>query len=157
MPPDRLADVLSSLAQRRVEKDAEIGRRVAALETEAVEAEDKLKRLYRMVEGGVAELDDILRERIAALRSDRERAQAAADRIRPLAGRSAVSPSMLERFCAGTRFGRLPFTGATLVLSGHSVPILVNQLPGDEHSNDRRIIETGKVEVGLLSEGAPSL
>ena len=48
--PDRLTDVLSSLAQRRVEKDAEIGCRIAALETEAIEAEDKLKRLYRMVE-----------------------------------------------------------------------------------------------------------
>jgi DNA invertase Pin-like site-specific DNA recombinase len=101
--PTRLTGVLSSLAQRRVEKDAEVGRRVAALETEAIEAEDKLKRLYRMVEDGVAELDDILRERIAALRSDRERAQSALDRIRVRPGQDAVSPVMLEKFCRGMR------------------------------------------------------
>ncbi len=101
--PDRLTEVLSSLAQRCVEKDAEVGRRVVALESEAIEAEDKLKRLYRMVEDGVAELDDILRDRIAALRSDRERAQAALDRIRLQPGRDAVSPAMLEKFCHGMR------------------------------------------------------
>jgi hypothetical protein len=56
-----------------------------------------------MVEDGVAELDDILRERIASLRSDRGHAQAALDRIRPQAGRNAVSPAMLEKFCAGMR------------------------------------------------------
>ncbi|MDC9823273.1 recombinase family protein [Devosia sp. ZB163] len=101
--PDRLSEIVSSLAQRRAEKDAEIGRRIAALEAEAIEAEDKLKRLYRMVEDGVAELDDILRDRIAALRSDRERAQAALDRIRPQIAKDAVSPAMLEKFCLGMR------------------------------------------------------
>ena len=37
------------------------------------EVGDKLKQLYRLVEGGVAEFDDILRDRIASLRADRER------------------------------------------------------------------------------------
>lgn len=75
---------------------------LSALEREAIEAEDKLKRLYRMVEDGVAELDDILRDRIA-LRSDRKRAHAALDRIRLQPGRDAVSSAMLEKFCSGMR------------------------------------------------------
>lgn len=65
----------------RVEKAVEVDTRVAPLQREAVDAVDKLKRLYRMVEDGVAELDDILQERIASLKLHRERAQTALDRI----------------------------------------------------------------------------
>lgn len=100
---ERLAETLGALDQRRAEKDAEVGRRIATLQAEFIEAEDKLKRLYQMVEEGVAELDDILRERIASLRTDRERAQAALDRIRPQLGTNAIDPARLEKFCREMR------------------------------------------------------
>lgn len=96
---ERLAETLGALDQRRAEKDAEVGRRVATLQSEIIEAEDKLRRPYQMVEEGVAELDDILRERIASLRTDRERAQAALDRARPQLWANAIDPARLERFC----------------------------------------------------------
>ena len=35
--------------------------------------------------------------------------------------------------------------------------MLVNQLPPDEHHNDRHVIETGAIEVGLLCEGVSAL
>lgn len=72
---------LAAAFGHRVEKAVEVDTRVATLQHEAVDAADKLKRLYRMVEDGVAELDDILRERIASLKLDRERAQTTRDRI----------------------------------------------------------------------------
>mgnify|MGYP000736759510 FL=1 len=84
--------------QRRAEKDTEVGRRIASLEAEALGAEEKLKRLYAMVEEGVAELDDILRERIAALRAERERAQTALERVRPQVSANSIAPAALERF-----------------------------------------------------------
>ena len=56
-----------------------------------------------------------------------------------------------------TPFGRFAATGASLVLAGHSVAMLVNQLPPDEHHNDRHVIETGAIEVGLLCEGVSAL
>ena len=46
---ERLSEILSTLAQRRAEKDAEVGRRIAALEHDRIEAEDKLKRLYPII------------------------------------------------------------------------------------------------------------
>lgn len=45
-------------------------------------AEDKLKRLYSLIEEGVTEVDDILGERLVSLKLERDRARTALDRIR---------------------------------------------------------------------------
>ncbi|CAN0394367.1 unnamed protein product, partial [Phaeothamnion confervicola] len=63
--PERLNIILGKLSERRSEKAAEVDRRVADLKAEAQTAEDKLKRLYTMVEEGLTDLDDILKDRIA--------------------------------------------------------------------------------------------
>jgi hypothetical protein len=57
---ERLTSILASVAARRSERALEVDKRVAALQANATEAEDKLKRLCRMVEDGVADVDDIL-------------------------------------------------------------------------------------------------
>ncbi|MBV9481005.1 hypothetical protein [Bradyrhizobium sp.] len=62
-----------------------------AASKELTDAEDRLKRLYRSIEDGVVELDDILRERTAALKSQRERAKAALDHAGPSAARRPPS------------------------------------------------------------------
>ena len=56
-----------------------------------------------------------------------------------------------------TPFGRFATSGASFVLDGHSVAMLVNQLPRKERHNDRRVIETGVIEVALLTEGVSAL
>lgn len=56
-----------------------------------------------------------------------------------------------------TPFGAFPTSGASFVLDGHSVAMLVNQLPRREHYCDRRILEHGAIEVALLTEGASAL
>lgn len=97
--PERLAEVLYSLASRRAEKTAAIDRRIAGLEKEARDAEDRLRRLYTLVERGLAELDDILRERIGTLRLDRDRASAALERAKEGARHCIdVSPALIEQF-----------------------------------------------------------
>jgi hypothetical protein len=45
-------------------------------------AEEKLKRLYRLVEDGLTDLDEVLKDRLSALKADRDRAQAALERAR---------------------------------------------------------------------------
>jgi site-specific DNA recombinase len=57
-----------------------------ALQNELTDTEERLKRLYRSIEDGLVELDDILRERTATLKSQRERVKAALDRARALCG-----------------------------------------------------------------------
>ncbi|HAP46015.1 MAG TPA: recombinase family protein [Afipia sp.] len=96
--PERLNVILGKLADRRSEQAAEVDQRVSALRSELTTAEDKLKRLYTMVENGVAELDDILKDRIAALKANRDRAKDALDRIKVRPKVHAFDAQAIERF-----------------------------------------------------------
>ena len=86
--PDRLAELLQSLVSRQSAKNEAVDDRLCSLQKEVQETEERLKRLYRSIEDGIIELDDILRERAANLKSERERAKAALDRVRSQCGRA---------------------------------------------------------------------
>lgn len=77
---DRLASLLQMLTNRETAKTEAVDRRLAALSREVAECEERLRRLHRSIEDGIVELDDILRERIAVLKSQRDQAKAALDR-----------------------------------------------------------------------------
>lgn len=79
---DRIWELLSTLATRRAERAATVDARLAALEREAANADEKLKRLYKLIEDGVAEMDDLLKDRITALKADRDRSKEALARAR---------------------------------------------------------------------------
>ena len=119
LQPDRLRATLASLWALRSERATEVDGRVAALRAEVTATEDKLKRLYTMVEDGVTDLDDILAERLSALKLERDRAKAALDRIqvaqRPAA---AIDPELVARFGTLMRenvtTGEIPFRKAWL-------------------------------------------
>jgi site-specific DNA recombinase len=55
---------------------------VTALQRDVTDADEKLKRLYKLVEDGITELDDVLKDRLNSLKADRERAKAALERAR---------------------------------------------------------------------------
>lgn len=61
--PERLALILSSLSSRRSEKADAVNARVTALQRDVTDADDKLKRLYRLIEDGMTEMDDALKDR----------------------------------------------------------------------------------------------
>ena len=117
--PERLAAMLNSLAARRSEKAESVNSRIMALQREVADAEDRLKRLYRLVEDGVTDLDEVLKDRLNSLKADRDRAKAALG-----VAKSHVSPtmridpaliewfgrSMRERFTTGS----VPFRKAYL-------------------------------------------
>lgn len=96
--PERLNVILGKLTDRRSDKASEIERRVCALQAEFATAEDKLRRLYTMVENGLTELDDILKDRIATLKSDRDRAKDALARITIHPKLDAFDAQAIERF-----------------------------------------------------------
>ncbi|HEY0233695.1 MAG TPA: recombinase family protein [Afipia sp.] len=79
--PDRLEALLESVADRRHKTDAEVQARIDALRQQAGVAEDKLRRLYKLVEDGVTEIDDVLKDRIVRLKAERDKASAALERI----------------------------------------------------------------------------
>lgn len=109
---ERLTAILAELCALRASRVAEIDGRIATLQREIFDAGNKLKRLYRIVEDGIAELDDILK-------LDRERNQAALDRIRATAAPATdIAPHIIERFGRAMRenitTGEIPFRKAYL-------------------------------------------
>lgn len=61
-------------------------------------AEDKLKRLYTMVENDPTDLDDILKDRIAALKSSRDGAKEALARIKLQPKPNSFNAEAIRRF-----------------------------------------------------------
>jgi hypothetical protein len=102
--PEHIAELLSALIARRSERGVAVNGRLLSLQGEVQAAEDKLKRLYQAIEDGIAELDDILKERITALKAQRERAQAALERARQDDGMDiALKPEKIVAFTAMMR------------------------------------------------------
>ncbi|WP_421953271.1 hypothetical protein [Pelagibacterium sp.] len=97
-PADRLATILSALAERRTERAAAINERLIGLQQKADATREKLDQLYKLVEDG-AELDDVLRYRIGIVRSDHERATTALERGRVQASNDdAIDPVRITAF-----------------------------------------------------------
>ena len=117
--PERLAGMLSSLKAQRAEKAENENRRIMALQREVTDAEDRLKRLYRLVEDGVTDLDEVLKERLDRLKADRDRARAALEAMRSRQGADIrIDPALIESFGRTMRenltTGSTPFRKAYL-------------------------------------------
>jgi site-specific DNA recombinase len=118
--PERLSEILSSLASRRAEKEQTLNARITSLEREGSDAEDRLKRLYQLVEDGLTDLDDVLKDRLNTLKAERARMRAALERARSHLGDGAIAigPGLIERFGRAMRehltTGSVPFRKAYL-------------------------------------------
>ena len=127
--------------------------RLALLEKEAHAANESLRRLYKLVEDGLTEMDDVLKQRIIALKSDRDHALAAVERaragVRPTV---EISPIVVERFGRTMRerltSGEVPFRKAYL-------GSIVDRVEVD----DREIRIVGRKDVleqSVLANGGPT-
>jgi site-specific DNA recombinase len=117
--PERLAVMLFSLKARRAEKADSENKRIMVLQREVTDAEDRLKRLYRLVEDGVTDLDDLLKERLDRLKADRDRARAALEATKSRKGADIrIDPALIESFGRTMRenltTGSTPFRKAYL-------------------------------------------
>jgi site-specific DNA recombinase len=117
--PERIAAILASLSSRRAEKAATLNNRLMALQREMSDADDRLKRLYRLVEDGVTDADEVLKDRLNELKADRDRAKAALERAKEhSAPQGHIDPALIERFghtlCENFRNGSVPFRKAYL-------------------------------------------
>jgi len=76
-----------------------VDRRLVTLQREVTDCDERLRRLYRSIEDGIVELDDILRERTATLKLQREQAKAALDRARAQCGTvTTIDPTKIDAF-----------------------------------------------------------
>src|SRR5690606_8264932 len=111
-----------------------------------------------MVEDGIAEMDDILRDRISSLKLDRERAQAALDRIKATNTPASEIPSdMVERFGRAMRenitTGEIPFRKAYLrsVIDRIEVDDDVVRIVGDKTTLEQAVGGKGFAVSGVRS------
>ena len=119
LDPERLAILLSSVRARRAEKAESANQRIMVLQREVTEAEDRLKRLYRLVEDVVTDLDEVLKDRLNSLKSDRDRAKAALDAAKShRVADIRIDPALIESFGRRMReqltSGSVPFRKAYL-------------------------------------------
>jgi site-specific DNA recombinase len=117
--PERLVLILASLSSRRAEQAAALNSRIVCLQREMIEADDKLKRLYRLVEEGLTDLDEVLQDRLHTLKADRDRAKAALERAKEYSvSHIRIDPGLIERFGRTIRenfsTGSVPFRKAHL-------------------------------------------
>ena len=99
--PERLMAILASVSARRADEARNIDARAATFQTQLSEAEEKLRRLYRMVSDGITEIDDVLKDELASLKLDRDRSKAALDRMRSV---TSIQPNISHE--AIDKFGR---------------------------------------------------
>ena len=129
--PERIALILGSLSSRRAELAAAVNTRVSVLRREVVDAEDKLKRLYRLVEEGVTELDDVLKDRLSTLKVDRDRATAALEGAKEHAvSPIQIDPALIERF---GRTIRDNFTAGSVPFRKAYLQSLIDVIEVDDH------------------------
>jgi hypothetical protein len=81
LTPERVAKLLADLMERQASKDQDYALRLTALRGKLTDAEERLKRLYAAIESGIADPSDAtLKDRIAAVKTERDIAQVAFDR-----------------------------------------------------------------------------
>jgi site-specific DNA recombinase len=97
--PERLTTILESLLERNRAKNSAVADRRAALLAELAVTNEKLNRLYRAIEDGIVDLDAQLKERVNALKTQHDLAQASLDRIAAQANtRAMITPDRLAAF-----------------------------------------------------------
>src|SRR5262245_65269992 len=118
-------------------------RRITIRQREVSDAEDMLKRLYRLVEDGVTDLDEVLKDRLNSLKAERDRAKAALDTAKShIAPAIRIDPALVERF---GRSMREKFTTGSVPFRKAYLQSLIDVVEVDDHQI--RIREIGRAHV----------
>ena len=115
---DRITDLLAEIVNNRAMAGGEVRDRIDQLSRQASIADDKLRRLYALVEDGVTDLDEVLKVRLADIKADRDKARNALDRIKGQSPAARIDRAKIERFGSLMRqsitTGDIPFRKAYL-------------------------------------------
>jgi site-specific DNA recombinase len=155
--PDRVADLLAEIVNRRAMAGGEVRDRIDQLSREASTAEDKLRRLYALVEDGVTDLDEVLKVRLADIKADRDRARSALDRIKGQSPAARIDRAKIERFGSLMRqnitTGDVPFRKAYLrsFIDAVEVDDRVIRIHGSRSTLEQAVIASSQPGNGVRS------
>lgn len=137
LQPERVTSILTTLKARRDTRQASADRRIVDLARQAADTEERLSRLYGAIEAGTVDgTDPTLKERVASLKSARDRATEALAyarststlpvEINPIAV-NRFTTLMRERLAAGDVAARKAYVSAivdTVIVSDHLIRII---------------------------------
>ena len=155
----RVADILRSLMDRQTRRDEDYGNRLTALRGALTEAEGRLGRLYQAIESGVADLSDgTLKDRITAVKTERDIAQAAFDRaVAEMRPEARITEERIAAFVGTMRekvlSGDTPFRRAWLraVIDGVEVDDREIRIHGRRTVLERLVMAGGAAPAGVPS------
>ncbi len=153
LAPERLEELLASLAARRAERSAAVDARVQTLAKCADEADERLRRLYKLVEDGLADMDDILKARITALKAERDTTRAALDR----ASGANRPPIVIEKsriMAFGTQMGER-LTKGEIAFRKAYLGAVIDRIEVDDHLV-RIVGRKDVLERAVLANGGPA-
>lgn len=149
--PARISNLLSALVERRAKEAAAVDERIGRLEKEAQGAAERLSRLYRLVEEGVAEFDDLLKDRIATLKLERERTCAALERAQSASHpKFQISGALIESFSQSMR---KKLTASDIPFRKAYIGAIVDRVEVDHHTV-RIIGQREALEHGVLRQNS---
>ena len=157
--PGRVADMLRGLTDRQTRRDADYADRLTALRGTLAEAEGRLGHLYQAIESGVADLTDAtLKDRIAAVKTERDIAQAALDRaVAEMRLEARITEERIAAFVGTMRenvlLGDTPFRRAWLraVIDGVEVDDREIRIHGRRTVLERLVVAGGAAPAGVPS------
>lgn len=118
--PDRVRHLLSGLLERQTARSEDHSLRLTALQNKVADSESRLSRLYQAIESGVVEFSDpTLKDRVAALKAERDQAKAALERaFAELTPQTRLTEEKISAFASLMRqnvtSGAVPFRRAWL-------------------------------------------
>jgi DNA invertase Pin-like site-specific DNA recombinase len=129
--PERIAAILTSLSSNRAQKASALNSRLLALQKEVTDADEKLRRLYQLVESGMTDIDEVLKDRLNALKADRDRAKAALERAKEQsASHIQIDPALIDRF---GRIMREKFSTGSIPFRKAYLQSLIDVIEVDDH------------------------
>ncbi len=150
--PDRITALLAEIIQRRAVSSGEVQDRIGQLSREVRAAEEKLRRLYALVEDGITDLDEVLKARLADIKTDRDRARSALDRLNSQASIACIDQSKIERFGSMMResitSGSVPFRKSYLrsLIDAVEVDDRVIRIHGSKTTLEQAIMASSQPE-----------
>jgi site-specific DNA recombinase len=159
LTPERVGRLLEGLMQRQASKDEDHASCLTALRAKLTDAENRLGRLYAAIEGGIADPSDAtLKERVAAVKNERDIAQVAFDRaLAETRPEARITQEKIAKFVKVMRTNVL--TGETPFRRAY-IRAVVDQVEVDDEEiriiGRRTVLERLVMGGGAVPAGVPS-
>ncbi|CAH1665943.1 Recombinase family protein [Hyphomicrobiales bacterium] len=159
LTPERVAALLRGLMDRQTRRDEDYANRLTALRAKLSEAEGRLGRLYQAIENGIADASDpTLKERVAAVKTERDIARVAFDRaVAEMQPDARITEDKIAAFVAVMRenvlTGDVPFRRAYLraVIDNVEVDDTEIRIHGRRTVLERLVMGGGAAPAGVPS------